>query len=419
MSDIQQQGKFAQTITRTLLAVQGMVSASTITSVTIAAIVGYDLSGNTNLAGIPGSVSQLGAAFSALLWSFIFERLGRRAGLTLGLSVGASGAALAAFAVMQGSFVLLLIGLAIMASAKASTDLGRFIAAEVNPPERRGRAVATVVLGGTLGSVLGPFLVASSSETARDLGIAELSGPYAVGGLLLILAAIIAFLYLRPDPAKLAAELAERYPTERRDKASARTRKVLFRQPLVIAAIAAMILGYAIMAMMMGITSLHMRNHAHTPLAISLVFSIHTLGMFAFSVLTGQLIDRWGRQKVIVSGTLMLLASCLLAPISTNFWPIAIALFLLGLGWNFCYVGGSTLLSDQLSSAEKAATQGTNDMMIGLTSAAVSAVSGVLLYRIGYGGMGLVGAVLSVILLLIMLSFGRRPSSAKLVLASD
>lgn len=419
MSDIQQQGKFARIITTTLLSVQGLVSAATITSATIAAIVGQDLSGNTNFAGIPGSVSQLGAAFSALVWSFVFERLGRRAGLTFGLSVGAGGAALAAFSVMRGSFPLLLLGLAIMASAKASTDLSRFIAAEVNPPERRGRAVATVVLGGTLGSVVGPLLVDSSSSSARSMGIEVLVGPYAVGSLLLVLAAIVAFLYLRPDPAKLAAELAERYPSEKRDKANARSRKVLFRQPLIIAAIAAMILGYAIMVMMMGITSLHMRQHAHSLRAISIVFSVHTLGMFAFSVFTGQLIDRWGRQKVIISGAVMLLASCLLAPISTHFWPIAVALFLLGLGWNFCYVGGSTLLSDQLSSAEKAATQGTNDMFIGLTSAAISAMSGVLLYRIGYGGMGIIGAILSALLLVIMFSLGKSPSSPKLALASD
>lgn len=419
MNDVQEQGKFARIITTTLLSVQGLVSASTITSATIAAIVGQDITGNTNLAGIPGSVSQLGAAFSALIWSFVFERLGRRAGLTLGLSVGASGAALAAFSVMRGSFPLLLLGLAIMASAKASTDLGRFIAAEVNPPERRGRAVATVVLGGTLGSVLGPLLVDSSSASARGLGIEALSGPYAVAGLLLILSAIVAFLFLRPDPAKLAEQLAERYPNEKRDKASARTRAVIFKEPLVIAAIASMILGYAVMVMMMGITSLHMRQHAHSLRAISIVFSIHTLGMFAFSVFTGQLIDRWGRQKVIISGAIMLLASCLIAPLSTHFWPIALALFLLGLGWNFCYVGGSTLLSDQLSAAEKAVTQGTNDMLIGLTSASVSALSGVLLFRIGYSGMGIFGAVLSGVLLLIMVGFGNRSKPPRVVLASD
>lgn len=406
-------------ITRTLLAIQGLVSAATITSVTIGTIVGEDLSGKVSFAGIPGGVSQLGAAFSALLWSFIFARLGKRAGLVLGLTVGASGAALAAFAVMQRSFILLLVGLAIMASAKASTDLGRFIAAEINPPQRRGRAVAIVVLGGTLGSVLGPLLVDSSSASARSLGLEVLSGPYAVGALLLLLSAIVTFLYLRPSPESLALELAEHYPQEKRFQGLARPFSVLFREPLIIAAILSMILGYAVMAMMMGITSLHMRQHAHSLRAISLVFSVHTLGMFAFSMLTGQLVDRWGRQKVIVAGTLMLIASCVLAPLSNNFWPIAIALFLLGLGWNFTYVGGSTLLSDQLSTAEKAATQGTNDMFIGLTSASVSALSGFLLYRIGYGGMGILGGFLSFILLLIIWRFGSGPKLDKLAMAND
>ncbi len=412
------QSKAAKTITSVLLAVQGLSSAAVITSATIAAIVGQDISGNINLAGIPASVTQLGTAFSALLWSLLSDRLGRRNGLALGITLGGTGAALAAYAVMQSSFWLLLVGLAIMASAIASANLGRFVAAEVNPPHMRGRAVAFVVLGGTMGSVLGPLIIEESSSAARRFGLEALSGPYLVAAILFLMAALVMFLFLRPEPKQIALDLAEQYPSEKMNKETARPLSVLLRQRGVITAMTAMILGYAVMVMLMGMTSLHMRNHAHSLQTISLVFSVHTLGMFAFSVVTGYLIDKWGRRPVIISGALMLLGSCFIAPLSTSFWPIALALFLLGLGWNFCYVGGSTLLSDQLSPAEKAATQGTNDLFIGLTSATVSALSGVLLGQIGYEGLSMVGAVLSGLLLLIVLTAG-KPRSPRLVPTGD
>ncbi len=119
--------------------------------------------------------------------------------------------------------------------------------------------------------------------------------------------------------------------------------------------------------------------------------------MYAFSVVSGQLIDRWGRLPVIVAGAVTLIAACLAAPLSPEVLPISVALFLLGLGWNFCYVGGSTLLADQLSPAERARTQGFNDLLIGLTSAVGSLASGVIFATLGYGTMGIIGAVAALV----------------------
>ena len=411
--------KAARNITSTLFVVQGLGSAAVITSATIASIVGQEITGRTWMAGFPASAGQIGAAFSALLWSLIADRVGRRLGLSLGLLIGSSGAVLAGFAVMQGSFFLLVLGLIIMASARASYNLGRFVAGEVNPLHTRGRAVAFVVLGGTAGSVLGPLLVASSSDMARDLGFNALAGPYVMAAVLFVIASIVLFLFLHPEPKTLALEIAGDDPKQSLDKKNARPFSSLMREPAILTAMTSMVLGYAIMVLLMGITALHMQQHAYELRAISFVFSAHTFGMFAFSVFTGYLIDKWGRYPVIFSGGGILLAACLLAPISTGFWPLFIALFLLGLGWNFCYVGGSTLLSDNLSPAEKAATQGTNDLFIGLMSAAVSAVSGFLLATIGYGGLGIVGAILSGLLLLIAFRYRTPPSAPKLVGATD
>ena len=390
-------------ITTTLLAVQSLGSAGTIAAATVASIIGAELSGHTALAGLPASVGQLGGAFSALGWSLLSDRLGRRSGLALGVATGSVGAFLAVASVLQGSFVFLLLSLALMASAQASFNLGRFAAAEVNPPARRGRAVALVVLGGTVGSVVGPTLVGFSGGVATGLGANELAGPYAATFVLFAAAALVLALFLKPEPAQIALEVAKAHPQPEFDAGAARPLGVLFRQPAVVAAMAAMILGYAVMVMLMGITALHMKQHDHPLHTISLAFSAHTFGMFAFSVVTGWLIDRWGRKQVVVSGAVVLIAACLVAPLSTAFAPLALALFLLGLGWNFCYVGGSTLLSDNLSPAEKARTQGVNDLLIGLVAATSSVASGLVLATAGYGALSLLGAALSALLLCLLL----------------
>ena len=160
-----------------------------------------------------------------------------------------------------------------------------------------------------------------------------------------------------------------------------------------------MVFAQMVMTMLMVITSLHMRMHAHPLGDISLVIHSHTIGMYAFSILSGKLADGWGRGPVILVGGGTLLVSCLVAPLSTDLGPLAAALFLLGLGWNFGYVGGSALLSDQLSPPERAKTQGFNDLLLGLASATGSLGSGVVFASAGFGAMAAVGAAASLALL--------------------
>ncbi len=391
-----QHARNARKITRTLFAVQSLGSAGFIASATISALVGAELSGRASWAGVPSGVYQLGAAFAALLWGLSMDRLGRRGGIALGLFFGVLGALLAAGAVVAGSLIFLLVGLVMMGSAQAAVRLGRFAAAEVQLPQRRGRAVALVVLGGTVGSVLGPLLVGPSGRWANAFGANELAGPYAVGAMLFALAAVVIFLLLRPDPRDLGLELAKNYP-EVGPVGQLRSINKLLREPGVMAAVGTMVFGQAVMVMMMVITSLYMRDNAHSLESISLVFAAHTFGMYAFSVFSGWLTDHWGRTPVILSGASALALASLIAPLSAQLLPLIVALFLLGLGWNFSFVGGSALLSDQLSPAEKSKTQGVNDLLIGLASAAGSIGSGVVFAALGYGVMGIIGAVVALI----------------------
>jgi MFS family permease len=144
-----------------------------------------------------------------------------------------------------------------------------------------------------------------------------------------------------------------------------------------------------VMMVPMSITSVHMKAHHHALGAISLVISAHTFGMFAFSMISGWMTDRWGRGQVIILGSAVMIASCLMAAPSTGLVPLLVALFLLGLGWNFAYVAGSALLSDQLLVGERAKTQGFNDLMLNLASGVSQVVSGFVFAIGGYGIMAL------------------------------
>jgi MFS family permease len=136
--------------------------------------------------------------------------------------------------------------------------------------------------------------------------------------------------------------------------------------------------------------------------------------MYAFSIVSGRLADKWGRGVVILIGSLTLIIACVAATISPDVLPLGVALFLLGLGWNFCFVGGSTLLADQLSPAERARTQGFNDLLVGLASALGSLESGFIFASLGYNMMAYVSAVVALIpFLVVIVWMARTPKKLK------
>ncbi len=205
------------------------------------------------------------------------------------------------------------------------------------------------------------------------------------------------FAGLRPEPREIGKEIARQYASTTTPDTRARTLAEILRDPNVILAMTVMVFGQTIMVMLMAITALYMKEHQHALTDISLVISSHSFGMFAFSSISGRLADRWGRRPVIFFGSLMLTLSCIASTISPDVLPLSFALFLLGLGWNFCYVGGSSLLADQLSPAERAHTQGFNDLLIGGASALGGLGSGFVFAAVGYNGMSIIAGIMSLI----------------------
>ena len=371
--------RLARKITLTLFLAMSLGSAGFIVAATVNTIVGAEISGNPAWAGLPAAMFTLGSAVSAFLLGFAMERFGRRLGMVIGMVLGLFGTILAAVAIGVISFPIFLAGMVFSGAARAALQLGRFAAAEVHPPEQRGRAISNVVIGGTVGAVLGPWLAGPMGQWALGAGYNEMIGPYVASFVLIALATLVVFIMLRPDPRDLGREVSRFYPDSLPDEEQVRTISQIIRIPAAAVAIIAMVVSQAVMVMLMVIITLYMKDNNHELLGISLVISSHTFGMYAFSIFSGQLADRWGRGQVILVGASGLILACILAPISTNLAPLAFSLFLLGLGWNFCYVGGSSLLADQLNNLERAKTQGFNDSLIGLASAIGSFISGLSL----------------------------------------
>ena len=382
----------------TLVAGVALGSTGHIAAVTVATIVARDMLGSATLAGAPGATVVGGAAVGSVVLSALMVRRGRRTGLVTGYVVSVAGALIATAAVLSGSFLLLLIGTLLIGFGNTANQLSRYTAADLVPAARRASAIGAVVWGATIGSVAGPWLVPVSSDLAGGVGLPPLTGPYLVPVVFVTIAAVLSFVLLRPDPYEIADESAPR-AREAQPVGGAAAIGATLRRPGVLAAVVALIAGQFVMVLIMTMTPLHMTQHGHGLAAVGAVLSGHTLGMYALSPVSGRLTERFGPVPTIFLGTAVLIASSVLAAVApeTGGELLLVALFLLGLGWNFGYVAGSTMLSEHLEIHERTRIQGVADALIWSTSAAASLGAGLIMAFAGYAALGVLGAGLMIL----------------------
>jgi len=384
-------------------------SIGNIAASTVASIVGEQLLSSPALSGAPGATVVFGAAMGAVALSWLMARRGRRAGLTAGYVLGVVGGILAALAVIIRSFPLLLGGTFLIGFGNASNNLSRYAAADLVAPNRRAVAIGLVVWGATVGGLVGPTLVPLAGSIAPALGLPPLAGPYLIPILFVTLAAVVTYLFLRPDPFALAHESAIHSPELGAPAVSVRE---VFTRPSVVAAMAALIAGQATMVLIMTMTPLHLTAHNHGLATVGVVISGHVAGMYALAPISGWITQRIGMLRTIFLGTGVLLAASMLAALAPpeSDTLLFVALFLLGWGWNLGFVAGSALLSASVTRAERTRVQGVADAVIWTTSAVASLGSGAVVAAAGFSTLGFLGV--AVVLAPVWLLLTRRSAIA-------
>ncbi len=397
----------------TMFISQSLFTASQIAVFTLVAIVAVQLGGTESVAGLPSSTLTFSQALAAFPIAIVMGRFGRRLGLTLGYVVGAVGGIVGVIAILLGTFPLLLVSAALIGMGRAGGEQSRFAVGEIFPEAERARMIGRLVFAGTIGAVAGPVLVAPSGRLTESLGLSPDIGPWAAMAVLCGLAALLTFFMLRPDPMTIAKAITKEDKQKNDAPQAARPLSALFMLSKVQLAVLAVLISQTVMVVLMVMTPLHMDHYHHSRDHISLVISMHTLGMFGPSAVTGYLIDRFGRIPMLFVGALTLIASALLAPVSTNPYILAVALFLLGLGWNFGYVAGSSLLADSLQGEERTRVQGVNDSLVFFVAGFGSLGAGPLFASGGYTAVSIAGLVLTLGLIGLIFWLGRPQVEVK------
>lgn len=367
----------------------GVALANTgyIAAITVSTLAARSMTGSARLAGLPGAVAVIGTATGASLLAADIPRAGRRRGLVTGYLMASAGAALAAISVVNSLYPLLLVGLFTLGFGQAASQLSRYAAGDIAIAERRGSAVSLIVWAGTVGAVVGPSLLDPAGELATGWGRPQYMGGYLVASVFMGLAAVAYFGGLRPDPADLSTSVSAG-PVAVDGSGVKRP----WSEPAVQAALASMVFGQVVMVLIMTGTPLHIEDTGRGLETVGLVISAHTIGMFAFSPLTGRIVDRFGPMPVMFGAVGLNAAAAILSASApdTSTGLLAAGLFLLGIGWNAGFVSGSALLSRTVGSR----VQGSVDSMVWGSSALASLTSGVVLDLVGYRALSLLGMAL-------------------------
>ena len=351
-----------------LTACQALLFANNSTLVAINGLAGLSLAPYAGLATFPVTCWVLGGALATMAATFYMKRAGRQRGLTLGTFFAFTGALICAAAIAISNFWLLCLGTLVWGVYNAFGQYYRFVAADIATPDLRANAISMVLAGGLIGGIVGP----ATSRYTINLLQPKFLGAY----LALIGFALLTVLLLRlvriPTPS--AAERA----------ASGRPLAVIAAQPKFMVAVFSGALSYGVMNFLMTSTPIAMQACGHPFGDAAFVFSSHIVAMFAPSFFTGRLIRRFGLLPVMLTGAalnLVCIGVALAGLAVANFWW---SLVLLGVGWNFLYIGGTTLLTDTYRPEERAKAQGMNDQAIFIMMVISSFTSGMTVTSAGW-----------------------------------
>ena len=343
------------------------------------AVLAEDITGSDTLAGFAAACLSIGGAITTVPLATYMSQHGRRPGLRIGWTIAAGGAALAFLAAVVSFYPLLVIGVIGIGVGNATNLTARYAAADLAPDGGRARAIGFLVWAGTVGSVLGPTVaLGPAGWVAEQFGLPELAGPYMLSFVVFVFAAFAVDRLLHPDPLVVAGGIQESGDGRPKRPPLSQSFGRIWTVPAARLAVFAMMLGQAVMVGVMTMTPLHMKDGDHELRIIGLVISLHIVGMYAFSPVVGWLVDRIGTHIMIAAGGIILFVG---AEMASHTDPedsagVFTGLFLIGLGWSFGLIAGSTLLTSSFGVNERVSVQGASDLVMVGAGATAGLVSG-------------------------------------------
>ena len=384
-----------------LLAIcQALGMSAVALSMTVASLVGLELAPQPYLATLPLGLHYLASLLATLPASHLMRHVGRRAGFSFGASLGFLAGLLSAWGIAQGSFEIFCAGTFLLGTFNGHVVFYRFAAADTATAMERGRAISLVLAGGLAAAFLGPEL-AKHSRQLFDWG--DFAGGYLSISLLAGLSILVLQFLRIPRP---------QLPHGRAKGEGQRPLLQIMRQPKFLVAVACGMVGYGAMNIIMVSTPLAMVGGGHHFDHAASVIQWHIVGMYLPSFFTGRWIQRFGLYRILGTGALLILACVATTWSGSGFIQYWSALVLLGVGWNFLYVGGSALLTETYRPEEMAKTQGINDFCVSGLTAITALSSGAIFATVGWGGLTAVVVAPLILVFLAILWAGQAAAKA-------
>ena len=371
---------------------QALMLSAIVMSMALGAILGGNLAPDKGYATLPIAVMVIGTAIASLPAAILMRRFGRRAGFLTGAALGLAGSLLCAYALFQQSFALFITGHLLLGSYQGFANYYRFAAVEATDASHASRAIALVIAGGVVAAFLGPQL----GQWGRDWMAGSLFiGSYLAQGMLSLTAfAILTQVQLKP----VAVAVSD----------TARPLREILSQPVLRASIFGAAIGYAVMIMVMTATPLAILGCGLPGSNVTPVIQWHVVGMFAPSFFTGSLIKRYGAPRIMQIGFALLLGNVVITLLGIEFLNFLSALILLGVGWNFAFIGGTTLLTKTYRPSEQLKVQAINEFAVFGLVAIATLSAGWLYDRFGWVTLNLTAVPFLVVALLSTLIIERR-----------
>ena len=387
---------------RVLVSGQVVAAAALSAAVTVGAFVIQDILGQeTPWGGVSSATFTMGSAFMSQLLARVMSSKGRRVGLQYGYSLAIVGGLIAGFGVNRSSLPIFILGLFLYGSGQASNLLSRYAAMDLAAPHQRSQAMSYILFGSTFGAVFGPVLIKPAERLGENLfGWSTYTGPWIASACFFVFALANVAIRLRPDPLEVSGGLRSQQGDAVRTPNLVSALRVISHIRNARVALSAMVISQVTMVAVMTMTPVHLKLHGNEDVS-PYIISLHIAGMYAFSPLVGRFADRKGKIQSISVGGVLLVAATITAALAgesaTLLWP---SLWLLGLGWSFGLIGGSSLLVESVPDTSRVTVQGAADLLMSFCGGLAGFSSGFIRKAFGFHMLSNLGTILALALVI-------------------